>query len=422
MPPTQQQLRSVTFLGWMLLVTNLALLLIFHFQPEWMARPELMPFLTSFSIVAAFPLDFLVKFWIFMNGAQYFWIGFMLICLIGILQYNNLARISFISCIIFHIGILFTLLFLRGPHSSLDYLFVFYFNLVVFAVYLSFLTMPEVVAQFDVYSQPIAFSFQKQKKSKVSTDPRDAQRFLNLGLTYSQLKRYREAIGALKEAVRIKTNDAAVHYHLGVNYFKADSIPEAVVSLKEAVRIKPENASALYYLGLSFLKQGCHKEAAEVFEKAAEFEPNNADIQKALATAYSGLSNYPRAIEAFQKTVLLNPKDAESYYQIGLLLTQDDKAKEALASFERAIRLNPGLSEAHYHLGLTCIKLNRHKDAIRALKDKLRIDSDHPQAHYHLGVTYALIDDFDSARRELKALAGLDNDLANSLSILLQRN
>jgi len=53
-------------------------------------------------------------------------------------------------------------------------------------------------------------------KEEVRINPDDASAHNNLGLAYSILGKYEEAIKSYKQAIRIDPDDARAHNHLGV--------------------------------------------------------------------------------------------------------------------------------------------------------------------------------------------------------------
>ncbi len=420
------KIKGITILGYSLILANFVILSLMLFSPLGHLGHKLPSWsgpIHFVSLLAVFPLDVTWKFHAFLSSASIFWVSLMIICAIGILNYNNLARVVFIILNLIHISTLIAYVVTKYGHGIyfLDYIFIAYFNLVASAAYIGFLTIPEILELFHIHSYPITFEFLKRKPKVRQPTANDASGFYNLGRTYNQLKRYQDAINAFLEAIRLKPNDAQVYFNLGMNYLKVGSIPKALDAFKETVRVDPYDVDAFYQLGLVYAQQGCDQEAVEALQKANQLEPHNADIQRALGTVDFVLEEYGKALEAFKEVVRIKPDDHYSHYKIGLIYSSKyERYQEAVESFKKVIRLKADDAETNCHLGMTYIKLKRHKDAIRAFKEAIRKNYEHTQAHYNLGVTYALIEDFESARREHKILKTLDPDLANTLSILIK--
>src|SRR6267142_3574664 len=83
-----------------------------------------------------------------------------------------------------------------------------------------------------------------------------AQRNYNAGIALYDSGKLDEAIGALKEANKLKPKDPQTQYMLGMVYWKAAAYKDAVDSFKRAVRFKPDWAEAHFRLGLTYYVLG----------------------------------------------------------------------------------------------------------------------------------------------------------------------
>ena len=70
-------------------------------------------------------------------------------------------------------------------------------------------------------------------------DPQNVKNLKWLGISYQMIDKDAEAVGALKEAVRLAPNDAEAQGLLGEAYLYTKLYKEAVASLTEAVRLAP---------------------------------------------------------------------------------------------------------------------------------------------------------------------------------------
>ncbi|MHC4435665.1 MAG: tetratricopeptide repeat protein, partial [Planctomycetota bacterium] len=65
-----------------------------------------------------------------------------------------------------------------------------------------------------------------------------AEAHLNLGITYGQLGRYQEAIGAFRQVILLIPDDADAHFGLGLSYL---SVGDKGLALEEYKVLKPLN-------------------------------------------------------------------------------------------------------------------------------------------------------------------------------------
>ena len=82
--------------------------------------------------------------------------------------------------------------------------------------------------------------------------PQDAEAHYLVGLAYSELGRWEEAIASYKQAIGCKPDLAEAHANLGVASSQTGRHQEALVFLNEAVRLKPDLGRAYANLGVVY--------------------------------------------------------------------------------------------------------------------------------------------------------------------------
>ena len=80
-------------------------------------------------------------------------------------------------------------------------------------------------------------------------------------LPIANFGKYKEAIEANKQAIRIDHDHVAAHYSLADSYAKLGMYKKAIEAYKQAIRINPDDEFALVNLGYTFIKAGMYKEA-----------------------------------------------------------------------------------------------------------------------------------------------------------------
>lgn len=414
---------GINLLAGTVVVSNVLLLIWYYAVPAEIQKQVPTIIKTFFPIIAVFPkevFDGLLRAFVEM---RLFWIVTLTLSAVGIFFLNKLARTVFIVFNIIHIVTLTYVVTLKlGGPDFLDYFFKLYFNIVAVLTYVGFLTLLETRGQFQIVTKESWLSLWLKKINLVShgPGPGHAGAYYNLGLAYSRLERYDDAIDLLKKAIAMNPQEADVHFQLALIYIKQRKYSAAINSLKEAVRIDPFHVEAYANLGLAYQKEGCAPEAIRVLEKAVHMKQGSAAVSRNLGDAYYSAGKHKEALEAYREAARLNPQDDQVAYQIGVIFNHLEKFSEAKEALQKAVRLNPGIPDAHFQLGLACLKLNLPKDAIRAFKDVLRLEPNHKQGHYQLGVAYATIGDADSAQRECRDLTELDPDLAENLKMFIK--
>lgn len=77
----------------------------------------------------------------------------------------------------------------------------------------------------------------------------DAASFYALGMNHYESKRFKEAVEAFKQAIRLGSTEPKTYFSLGQSYYSLNLYKEAREAYKRAVRVKPDWAEAHYQLG-----------------------------------------------------------------------------------------------------------------------------------------------------------------------------
>ena len=236
-----------------------------------------------------------------------------------------------------------------------------------------------------------------------------------LGSVLAQEKRWTEAEGAFREALRLNPDGAAgPHMHLGVVLLEEKRTTPALVELEAAVGAAPGSAMAQFELGRGLGAAGRDEEAIERFEQAEKLETKGGGVQGLAlerGMAEQRLGRQQESIPYFQKAIEQEPHNAMALTNLGLALTQTGKASEAMPFFQRALTEAPKDSVVLEDMGVAELQQSHFDEAIGRFEAALALDKDNPQLHYDLGLAYKLKDRMEDAIRELKEAARLDGTL-----------
>lgn len=77
----------------------------------------------------------------------------------------------------------------------------------------------------------------------------DAASYYAIGMGHYESKRFRDAVEAFKQSIRLGSNDPKTYFSLGQAYYSLNLYKEARESYKRAAKVKPDWAEAHYQLG-----------------------------------------------------------------------------------------------------------------------------------------------------------------------------
>lgn len=195
-----------------------------------------------------------------------------------------------------------------------------------------------------------------------SQNPELDSAYYALGVTYIELKRYEDAVGALKESLRIRNSASDTHYQLSVAYGKLDYPDQQRKELELTLAFDPKNAQANYDLGMLTLKEGDTARAAELLRISADYAPENITLpqqeltrlaskgtsSERLAKARSlASSDLTAALSEARIAAALDPKSVEAVRLVAQLWEKKGDKDAALNAYRRLVELVPDDKEAN---------------------------------------------------------------------------
>ena len=146
-------------------------------------------------------------------------------------------------------------------------------------------------------------------------------------------KHYHSAEKAYLNVLKLDHRNASAYSHLGIIYSILHNYPEAVECFELAARFAP-SAATYQNLGLGYYENKNYMKSIAAYEKAIMFE---ASVLRyiGLGKAYDKLGNAAKAIESLEKAVELDnsPKHVELLINTCKSNGQTDRAAELRARF-----------------------------------------------------------------------------------------
>ena len=135
--------------------------------------------------------------------------------------------------------------------------------------------------------------------------------------SYKEMKRYPEALEALRQAAGLADGKADRHFWLGIVYAQMDSVPPAQRELGRAVELDSTGTSknsgvALRQLGFYRLLAKDYGEAIRMLERAVEINGQDSQAWVWLGQGYQNSGNRGKACEAYAKTLSIDPQQPDA--------------------------------------------------------------------------------------------------------------
>jgi len=203
-------------------------------------------------------------------------------------------------------------------------------------------------------------------KEAVAVRPEIAELRANLGLMYYQTGRDQEAIAALRQAIRLKSDLFVPHLFLGLDYSRLKRFQEAIPYLKQATLLNPTDPQARRALGQAYAATGRTRLAIDAYRRTVQVDPGKADDWYHLGVAYL------ERVEADTRILLARHK--ESGYLHALVadnLAEQRAFIQAADAYKKALTLQTFPAGTHASYGFVLLNQRDVPAAERELSAEL---------------------------------------------------
>lgn len=167
----------------------------------------------------------------------------------------------------------------------------------------------------------------------------------NLGVLYTRLQRYHEAVTYLRKAIALKPTFADAHLNLAIAYGELGRPEQAEAEYRTAVGLAPLYSEGHKRLGKFLYDAGRLVEAEQEFRRAVEAEPT-AESYNRLGDIYLRWGYASRAEQAFALAASLDPFNSYAHFHLGAIYAAWSRAADAVREYEAGLLTDPSNAEA----------------------------------------------------------------------------
>ena len=135
-------------------------------------------------------------------------------------------------------------------------------------------------------------------RTALEAEPRNVQRYLELGAAQSAARQFREAIETYTRGIAIDSTNAMLHRWRGHRYLSVREMTRAIADLQRALALDSTNYGALYHLGIIHYAHGNFPEAVALFTRAQRYPPNAGELAGSTDWLWMSLMRAGRAADA----------------------------------------------------------------------------------------------------------------------------
>lgn len=156
--------------------------------------------------------------------------------------------------------------------------------------------------------------------------------------------RLKEALPLLGVLEKVHPNDSTVLYNLGLTYSELGQFDEAIIRLKRAVGAAPKHAHAWTAIGVAYQRSGKPALALEAFKAAVDANPEDGYALRNYGGGLAGAGKLEEAVPLLRKAVARLPDDPQALYGLANVLESlggEERRAEADRLEQEVIRRFP---------------------------------------------------------------------------------
>ncbi len=154
----------------------------------------------------------------------------------------------------------------------------------------------------------------------------DPMQFVQRMLQSGQIQ---EALPFLEALAETRKDDANVFYDLGIAYSELGRYKDAVMRLKMSLALAPSRSNAWVGIGVAYARLKRAKDAKEALNKAIELDPANGYAHRNLGAVLGNEGDYEGALPHLREALHQLPEDPQSMFGLANALEKLDDISEA---------------------------------------------------------------------------------------------
>ena len=136
------------------------------------------------------------------------------------------------------------------------------------------------------YKSPAGIEYRSQPdtgpiaraQAALEADPKNVQRFIDLGVAQSGARQFREAIQTFTRAMAVEPNNAMLYRWRGHRHLSVREFDQAMADLTRGYKLDSTNYGILYHLGILRFIRGDFAGAANAFTRAQPRAPDAGEL------------------------------------------------------------------------------------------------------------------------------------------------
>ncbi|MDR2979219.1 MAG: tetratricopeptide repeat protein [Bacteroidales bacterium] len=188
--------------------------------------------------------------------------------------------------------------------------------------------------------------------------------WFGLGLAYSWLNNYEEAISAYQYALSIDDDIPTAHFNIGNSYYDLEDYDSALKHYGIALELDPADYNSIACVGDCYYKMGQLDMAKDCYRQSLEINPENVDALYGMINLTKDGNNTATIRNYISKALAITPENFDLLF-IALDLYNDEQCEEKLIEiFEQSLTLSENKALHFESFAIYCCVYQHFEEAL----------------------------------------------------------
>ncbi len=232
----------------------------------------------------------------------------------------------------------------------------------------------------------------KDFESALKIDSNNSTAMANEAITYSDLKKYPEAIELLTKAIKISPKYYLFFRMRGEAEEGNEQNDMAIVDYENSMNMNKEDIDSYRELAKLYQKEKDYSDAEDVLNKLLMHHPNEPRLVIFRATFYRQTEQYDKAISDYATVCGIDSTDPATLYSYGYCYEMKGEPEQAIELYSKSI-LHKGGEYAYWGRGFLYKQLGQFALAIDDMQNYLKLKPNDAHAYLIIGNSYSGLGD-----------------------------